>query len=191
MGLRTCPHMGRPEKGIERPHLSLLPIPYRISPCIWISCCIQLDWKSASPGTPPISAPLGFGMLRGVRGCWDASCSHDDDAASTLDHGPSLVPVPVEKRWANATWKGKGLLGLELIVRHGGKSGQEPGGRNSNRGCEGMLLTDLLLTACSACFLTPSRTTCLPHQSLIKGKPHRLADRPPVGSHPSLEVLSH
>ena len=38
------------------------------------------------------------------------------------------------------------------------KTGQEPGGR-SNRDHEGVLLTGLLLLACSACFLIEARTT--------------------------------
>jgi hypothetical protein len=60
------------------------------------------------------------------------------------------------------------------------QTGQEHGGRRSWR----MLLTDLLLMACSACFLMELRTNsslmtpptmdwALPHQSPIKKMPYR------------------
>jgi hypothetical protein len=44
-------------------------------------------------------------------------------------------------------------------VRIGIQTGQEPGGRSSCRGHGGVLLTGLLLMACSACFLIEPRTT--------------------------------
>ena len=59
-------------------------------------------------------------------------------------------------------------------------------GRSWYRGRGGVLFTDLLIMACSACFLTEPRTTSpgmappamgwtLPHQSLIKKMPYRPA----------------
>ena len=66
--------------------------------------------------------------------------------------------------------------------RTGTQTGQEPRGRSWCRSREGVLLTGLLLMACSACFLTEPRTTCpgmtpptmdwaLLHQSLIQKMP--------------------
>lgn len=64
-------------------------------------------------------------------------------------------------------------------IAEGENSGQEPEDRNWSRSLRGMLLTDLLLVAFSACFLTQLRTACLglalpavswtlPNQSPIK-----------------------
>jgi hypothetical protein len=66
---------------------------------------------------------------------------------------------------------------------------QELEGRRWCRGHGGILLNGLFLMACSACFLIEPRTTCpgmapptmgwaLPHQSLIKKMPYRLAHSP-------------
>lgn len=47
---------------------------------------------------------------------------------------------------------------FHILVHHWRKLGQEPQTTGSYRGHEGGLLTGLLLTACSACFLIESRT---------------------------------
>jgi len=94
-------------------------------------------------------------------------------------------------------------LYFQATVHHWGKSGQKPGSRSWCRGHGGALLTGLLLMACSACFLIPSRTTFRgvappsmagfpppPCQSLIKKTPHRLASSQSGGSIFSIEFLS-
>jgi hypothetical protein len=75
----------------------------------------------------------------------------------------------------------KGLLELHFhsTVHHWRKSGRDPGGRSWCRGHGGMLLTGLLIMACSPCFLIEPRANspgmalptmgwALPNQLLIK-----------------------
>lgn len=79
-------------------------------------------------------------------------------------------------------------LYFHVAVHQRGKLRQEPGGRSSHRGHRGVLLTSLLLMACSSCFLIQFRTTVPeleplmveypPHQLLIKKGPHVLSYRP-------------
>lgn len=68
----------------------------------------------------------------------------------------------------------------------GPETGQEPGGRSRCRGCGGEARSP---QACLACFLIQSRTSrpgtapptmgwALPHQSIIKKRPYRLACSP-------------
>ena len=65
-----------------------------------------------------------------------------------------------------ATWEGMVLFGLyiHIIVYHQKQvrtrtqTGQEPEGRSWCRSHRGMLLTDSLLMACSACFVIEPRT---------------------------------
>jgi hypothetical protein len=77
-------------------------------------------------------------------------------------------------------------------VRTGTQSGQESRSRSWCRGDGGVLLTDLLSMACSACFLIESKTISPgvasspmsrvpPQQSLIKKLPYRLAYSPILG----------
>jgi hypothetical protein len=79
-------------------------------------------------------------------------------------------------------------------VGTGTHTGQEPGGRSWCRSHGGMLLTGLLIMACSACFLIEPRTTsprmasptmgwALPNQSLIKKMPYSLACSPILWRH--------
>lgn len=49
---------------------------------------------------------------------------------------------------------------LKHLDYHPGKSVQEPGGRSGSSGHEGVLLTDALLLASSACFLRELMATC-------------------------------
>jgi hypothetical protein len=95
----------------------------------------------------------------------------------------------------------KGLIWLTLPhhcslsgVRTGTHTGQESGGRCWCRGHGGVLLTGLLPTACSVCFLIERRTTspgmapptmgwALPHPSLIKKMLYRLACSPILGKY--------
>jgi hypothetical protein len=68
------------------------------------------------------------------------------------------------KLWPEATWGEKGFLHLIIrcVVHDPRKSAQKPGSRNLNRSHGGVLLTlqaCLLPVACSAYFLTVSRTT--------------------------------
>ena len=58
---------------------------------------------------------------------------------------------------------------LSKAVRAGTQAGQEPGGRRWCRGHGGVLPTDLLPVACSACFLIDSRTSSLGIEPPTKG----------------------
>jgi hypothetical protein len=72
-----------------------------------------------------------------------------------------------------SSWEERCLFGLHfhILVHHWRESrrtqaGQEPGNKNLCRGHGRVLLTDLFLTACSACFLIDSRTISTTHDGL-------------------------
>jgi hypothetical protein len=97
------------------------------------------------------------------------------------------------RKWFNLL-TAPGSSSLLKAVRAGTQAGQEPGGKSWCRGQRGMLLTELLLMALSACFLIEPRITspgivpptmgwALPHQSLIKKMPYSLVYNPILRRH--------
>ena len=113
--------------------------------------------------------------------------------------GVALVRVSIgaTKHHKQATWEGKGLfcLGSHIIVHHWRKSGQElKQGRNLEAGADAEAMEECCLLVCSSWLVQPAffieaTTTspgmapptmgwALPHQSLIKKMPYRLAHIP-------------
>jgi hypothetical protein len=143
--------------------------------------------REAEPGQRPTSSHLDLrpSACRPVRLC--PSQSHYDYA---------------ETPWPKVSWGGKSWFHSQChrTVPHQKLCGQEPGGRSWYRGHGGMLLTGLLIMACSPCSLKEIKATspgmawptmgwAILHQSLIKKMPYRFAYSLILGSVFSVEPL--